>query len=264
MKVNNATSPWTIVSGEGPVIATAIHAGDALRPDVAEHMALSAEQRFYEEDPYTGEWTAVGDSRIVVHRSRFEFDLNRPRERAVYAAPIDCWDLQVSAGPVPEQVITDSLALYDRFYSELFDLLEATRKRWGRFVVLDLHSYNHRRVGAGLPPADQARNPDINVGSVAADHSAYGRLIDRFMDDLRRFEVAGRPLDVRENVNFRGGHLVRWIKARFPAACPLAIEIKKIYMDEVTGILDQTAWKEVHRALEAGAAGLRDELAGSE
>ena len=242
------------------MVALAIHAGDALRPEVAEHMALSAAQRLREEDPFTGPWTAVADSRVVVHRSRFEVDMNRPRERAVYAAPIDCWDLQVSAGPVPERVIAETLSLYDRFYSELSDLLEEVRRQWGAFVVLDLHSYNHRRAGPDQPPADPQRNPDINVGTVGADRSVFGPLIDRFIDDLRGFEVAGRPLDVRENINFRGGHLVRWVGAHFPTACPLAIEVKKIYMDELTGSLDEGAWKDVHRALEAAAAGCRQLL----
>ena len=254
------SDPWIIERGNGPVVAVAIHAGHALRPEVARHMALSPSERLREEDPFTGLWTAVGDSRVVVQRSRFEVDMNRPRERAVYAAPIDCWNLQVSKGPVPEEVVANSLRLYERFYSELFSLLEKTRREWGGFVVLDLHSYNHRRAGAGRPPADPARNPDINVGTVAVDRSIYGPLIDRFIEDLRGFEVAGQPLDARENVNFRGGHLVRWVGAQFPTSCPLAIEVKKIYMDELTGTLDQGAWKEVHRALEGATAGCRELL----
>lgn len=246
--------------GHGPVIALAIHAGHELRPQVAQHMALSAEQRFREEDPYTGDWTAVGDGRVLVHRSRFEVDMNRPRDRAVYAAPVDCWNLKVSSGPVPPEVVAESLRLYDRFYEELFDLLEAKARAWRHLLVLDLHSYNHRRSGPGMAPDDPALNPEINVGTAGAGRQELRPLIDRFLHDLRSFEVAGRPLDVRENVKFRGGHLVRWIGSRFPQACPLAVEVKKIYMDELTGDLDANAWTQIYRALDAATEGCRERL----
>lgn len=257
MSSHHFPEPWTIERGDGPVIAAAIHSGSDLRPQVAAHLAISSSERFREEDPFTGDWASVGDSSVVVHRSRFEVDLNRPRSGAVYAAPIDCWNLKVSEGPIPREVIENSLRLYDRFYLELGELLEQAAARWGRLLVLDLHSYNHRREGT---PADPAGNPDVNIGTIGAARSDWGPVIDLFTSQMRRFEVGGRALDVRENVKFRGGHLVRWIADRLPNACPLAIEVKKIYMDELTGVLDGAAFKQVHRALEAAASACRHEL----
>ena len=61
-------------------------------------------------------------------------------------------------------------------------------------------------------------------------------LVERFIDDLRAERVAGHHLDVRENVRFRGGHLSRWCRRRYPdTGCVLAIEFKKVFMDEWTG-----------------------------
>jgi len=73
--------------GTGPLIATAIHDGHALRDDIMRYMALSDAERLREEDPFTGRWTQLAPTRVVGTRSRFEVDLNRPREQAVYRTP---------------------------------------------------------------------------------------------------------------------------------------------------------------------------------
>ena len=65
------------VQGEGPLIAVAVHAGHAVRAELAGLFALSADGRLREEDPYTGEWAELAPTRIVAHHSRFEVDLNR-------------------------------------------------------------------------------------------------------------------------------------------------------------------------------------------
>ena len=53
-------------------------------------------------------------------------------------------------------------------------------------------------------------------------------------------QVAGRPLDVRENVRFKGRQLAAFVHERFPTTgCALAIEVKKTFMDEWTGVVDE-------------------------
>lgn len=79
--------PWRIYSGDGPLVATAIHPGHHVRSEIRERLALPEDKRLNEEDPFTGPFTAVAPTRIVVERSRFEVDLNRPRENAVYRRP---------------------------------------------------------------------------------------------------------------------------------------------------------------------------------
>lgn len=49
---------WSIDFGNSPIIGTAIHDGHLIRPDIASLMALSADQRLREEDPFTGEMIA--------------------------------------------------------------------------------------------------------------------------------------------------------------------------------------------------------------
>ena len=50
-----AAEPWTIRPGPGRVVATAIHDGHDLRPEVAEAVALGDAERLREEDPFTGQ-----------------------------------------------------------------------------------------------------------------------------------------------------------------------------------------------------------------
>lgn len=82
-------SAFTSSVANGPVVATAVHAGHDLRPAVATLMTLDERTRRREEDPFTDLLIEEVPTRFVVHRSRFEIDLNRPRERAVYLDPDD-------------------------------------------------------------------------------------------------------------------------------------------------------------------------------
>ncbi len=78
LTTHQAHPDWDILIGDGPVIATAIHDGHAMRPSLEPHLALGAEDRRREEDPLTGVLTSVGDVRIRLDTSRFQVDLNRP------------------------------------------------------------------------------------------------------------------------------------------------------------------------------------------
>jgi hypothetical protein len=109
----------------------AVHDGHELRPEVRELMKLSDDARLLEEDPFTSQWVDIAASHFTVHRSRFEMDLNRPRESAVYQGPEDAWGLEVWNEPPGREMIERSLAQYDAFYKELYDTLGAIQRMWG-------------------------------------------------------------------------------------------------------------------------------------
>jgi N-formylglutamate deformylase len=236
------TSAWTIQRGESPLIAAAIHNGHEVRDELTQWLALPEADRLQEEDPHTGAWTTMAPTRIVVHRSRFEVDLNRPREKAVYLHPEDAWGLRVWRDTLPDGVLERSLGIYDAFYQEIDLLLRELIHRYGRVVVFDLHSYNHRRAGPGNSPAPSAANPTISLGTSNMDLGRWGPMVERFEQALRSVVFRGEPLDVRRDVKFRGGYFARWIHQTFPAsACAPAIEVKKVFMDEWSGRLDDQA-----------------------
>ncbi len=248
--------------GASPIIAAAIHHGHDTRPEVDSLLKLSAEHRRREEDPYTGEWTRIATTQIVGLRSRFEVDLNRPRESAVYKIPDDAWGLDVWKKPPSEQLIRESLELYDWFYRDVELLLRELLADQQHLCVYDIHTYNHRRAGPTSAPACELENPDVNIGTGSIDRSAWGSVVDRFIADLRHCSYQGRHLDVRENVKFQGGHFGRWIHQKFPQqVVSIAIEFKKFFMDEWTGDVDFTGVAEIHRALQSTVPGVVEELA---
>jgi N-formylglutamate amidohydrolase len=206
---------WTVQRGGGPVVATAIHDGGELRPEVAAAMKLSDAERLREEDPYTGQAIAGVATHIIAHRSRFEFDLNRGADGAVYQTPEQSWGLEVWRDPPSPALVERSLALHAAYYRMLAQLLDDIAAEHPRFVLIDAHSYNHRRDGPEGDPTPQADAPDINIGTFSMPRDDWAFLMDPLIEAMRDFDFNGRRLDVRENVAFQGkGEQTRFVHER--------------------------------------------------
>ncbi len=253
---------WYEHEGEGLLFATALHSGHLLRPEVQREMALDEATRLREEDPYTDQWAEnITPNWIIPARSRFEVDLNRAREEAVYLSPGDAWNLKVWKHTPDGAMVERSLAEHDAFYRELESFLKRMEKRYGRFVVYDLHAYNHRRGGPDAPPDDPATHPDINLGTGTMDRERWAPVVERFLHDLRNYDFPGRRLTVGENVVFKGRYFPWWVHTHFPeTGCALAIEVKKFYMDEWTGKADPVLVKAVQDAIASTVPGVIEEL----
>jgi N-formylglutamate amidohydrolase len=222
-----------------PIVGVSLHASHVVRPQVAERLAIADADRLREEDPGTDRLAAAFGARVAAGRSRFEVDLNRPPGRALYREPGEAWGLEVWKGPLPAELEQESLQIHRDFYRALHAALDAFAKRHARFVVLDLHSYNHRRRGAEGPLTDPALAPEINVGTRTLERDYWAPVVDAFVERLSEGSLRTGALDVRENVNFFGGYFPAWVNATFPrTACALAVEIKKTYVDEWTGRID--------------------------
>lgn len=228
---------WTVTRGPGPVLATAIHDGHELRPAVAAAMNLSEADRLREEDPFTGQAVAGVPTHIIAHRSRFEFDLNRATDSAVYCTPEQSWGLRVWRSEPDKALVAASLAIHSAYYRMLGALLDGVVEENGRFVLIDVHSYNHRRDGPDGRSMPQDEAPDINIGTFSMPRADWAFLLDPLIEEMRRFDFNGRKLDVRENVAFQGkGEQTRFVHERYPGkGCAIALEFKKFFMDEWTG-----------------------------
>jgi hypothetical protein len=229
---------WTVQRGGGPVLATAIHDGHELRGEVERAMQLADLDRLREEDPFTGQAAAAVATHIVAHRSRFEFDLNRGPDEAVYETAEQCWGLDVwRALPLDPGLVERSLAIHKAYYRMLGQLLDEVSAAHPRFVVIDVHSYNHRRDGPDGPPTPQDKAPDINIGTFSMPREQWSFLMDPLIEAMRAFDFNGRRLDVRENVAFQGkGEQTRFVHQRYPGkGCAIALEFKKFFMDEWSG-----------------------------
>ena len=231
---------WTVQRGDGPVLATAIHDGHDLRAEAAALINLSDADRLREEDPFTGQATLDVPTHVIAHRSRFEFDLNRGRDEAVYLTTEQSWGLEVWKEQPDEATVNRSLALHAAYYAMLGQLLDSIAADHPRFVLIDVHSYNHRRGGPAAEATPQDEAPDINIGTFSMPREQWSWLLDPLMEAMAGFEFNGRRLDVRENVAFQGkGEQTRFVHARYPGqGCAIALEFKKFFMDEWSGIPD--------------------------
>ncbi|WP_119719067.1 N-formylglutamate amidohydrolase [Cognatilysobacter tabacisoli] len=261
---HDLTPWWTQQRSDDCVIATAIHDGHGLRAELADAVALPAAERLREEDPFTGDAVRDVPSHVIVHRSRFEVDLNRAIDEAVYRTPDQCWGLQLWKAPPADAVVERSRALHRAFYAQLAHWLDDVVAVHGRFVLLDVHSYNHRRDGADAAPTPPEKAPEINIGSASMPRAQWAHVVDPVMASMAAFEFLGRRLDVRENVAFQGrGELARFIHERYPGTgCAIAIEFKKFYMDEWTGEPDRAAVDAMRGLIRAAADVARERLHG--
>jgi N-formylglutamate deformylase len=222
-----------------PLLAFAIHNGHAMHPELLSNCGISDADRLREEDPFTENFTAPYANKVIVRTSRFTVDLNRKRGMAVYQKPEDCWGLPVRKSPLAEDLLAELLDAYDGWYGLAEYTIRRLLEKNPFLLVLDLHSYNHRRQGPKAVADPQAENPDIILGRNNLPEQFYP-WVDQLRSLLDCKVVHGYTLDCRIDVKFTGGNFSRWMHQTFPGqvAC-LAIEFKKIFMDEWTGALDK-------------------------
>ena len=232
-------------------MATAVHAGHLLRPEVAELTALSDGERLLEEDPMTDVLATVGDHLFVSRASRFEVDLNRPPDEAVYRIPDDAWGLDLWKDGLPGDVVDRSLAQRERFYEMMGAWIEELIEAHGKVLLLDVHSFNHRRENEDGERVAATELPDIDLGLSTADRDRFGSVVDALWSELSATRIDGAPVDVRENVRFPdGGHWPEWVFANYGEhVCTVTLEYKKMFMDEWTGQADITKLLELHAGL---------------
>jgi hypothetical protein len=231
---------------------------------VAALVSLSDADRLREEDPYTGQAIADVPTHIIAHRSRFEADLNRDPATTVYRTPEQCWGLELWRETPSEALVEGSLEYHRRFYAVVADTFDQIAADYPRFVLLDVHSYNHRRAGPDGPPMPAEEAPEINIGTFSMPRDEWAWLLDPLMEAMRDYEFGGRRLDVRENVAFQGkGELTRFVHERYPGVgCAIALEFKKFYMDEWSGEPDQAALAHMRGFIRHSAAAARELLDG--
>jgi N-formylglutamate amidohydrolase len=157
--------------------------------------------------------------------------------------------LNVWREPPGDNVVNASLRLHRAFYAMLGQLVDEIAESHGRFVVLDVHSYNHRRSGPDDAPTPPEEAPEVNIGTFSMPRAHWSFLVDPLIEAMRDFDFDGRHLDVRENIAFQGrGELTRFVHQRHPrAGCAIAIEFKKFYMDEWSAIPDARALAAMRR-----------------
>ena len=221
---------------KSPFWAFAIHDGHHIDERLLGYLCLDEETRLREEDPYTAILAELPFNRFISATSRFQLDLNRSKQDALYLSPSQTWGLHVWAKDLPKAMIEQLYNNYDHVFRTIDQEIKETIDRHNFFVIYDIHSYNAKREG---PQAiiDHQSNPQINIGTLH-NHDKWTDLTAQFIRALQK-EVDGKPsFDVRENIKFKGGYFSKYINEHYgDKGCVFSIEFRKDFMDEWTGQL---------------------------
>lgn len=243
----------SIEARKGPLLAAAIHHGHEVRDELSERFKLGSGERLREEDAHTGTIARAFPNYLIGLRSRFEVDLNRSEERAVYQKPGDSWGLEVWKEPLSQDLVNRSLSYYREFYKAAEEEIQQLIEAHGYAIVYDIHSYNYRREGPEAPEADPQGNPDIDLLTEGIHMPKWRPVLDKMKEVLQSYPYPDGKLDVREEVRFEGkkSHFMQWVLHRFgDKVCVPSIEFKKIFMDEWSHELYSSKLEHLTKALQ--------------
>ncbi len=214
-----------------PALCAAIHNGGNLRTELVDNCLLSQDERYYEEDPYTGTFIEQQAITLIASDSRYEYDLNRNTDESVYKT---AWGKEVWKEPLSEEAIATSKAKHAQFYRIVSAIVEALAEDFGQCIVYDNHSYNYRRH-------ERTDLPVLNLGTTSVKSDSWRPIIDSWLDALKSMKVEGVEITAAENDIFYGkGYLAGHCHGLYDNVLVLATEFKKVFMNELTGEADPT------------------------
>ena len=215
-----------------------MHSGHRVRKEILEILAVSEEDRYREEDPFMDRFISDFPIRICGKDSRFEYDLNRNPYRTLYDYDKPKWGLNVWRREVTDEERAFSIKKHREFH-ELLEMVCSYLLQQHRYALLfDLHAYCYQRETRQAWHEDEG--PEINIGTGAVNREIFEPAITCFKSNLRRTKISDRPLRISENKIFFGGYLSRHLSRIFhERLLVLALEYKKIFIDEWTGTLYQ-------------------------
>ncbi|QTE23160.1 N-formylglutamate amidohydrolase [Polaribacter cellanae] len=218
----------------------AVHDGHQFRKELWDNCLHTAYERWFEEDPETKEMVKSHPIVIAGMDSRFEYDLNRAPDNAIYT---DAWGKQLWKNPLTENQIEKSLQKHTNFYKVVHALIEKLEEKFGICVVYDMHSYNWKRWDREVPA--------WNLGTSNVDNNRFGKVIESWRETLEKTPFPnGINATSKINDTFQGnGYFLKYITQNFKNTLVLATEIAKIYCDELAQIMYPEVVKSVEQYL---------------
>jgi hypothetical protein len=215
----------------------AVHDGHQFRKELWENCLHTAYERWYEEDPCTKQMIQTMPMVIAGCDSRFEYDLNRAPETAIYE---DAWGKKLWRTPLDIKDKKKSLAKHSAFYKVVHALVEKMEAIYGAAIVYDMHSYNWKRWDRPVPV--------VNLGTANIDNGRFSAFAKAWSSDLGTIELPNNITTTTGiNDTFQGnGYFLKYITQHFNDTLVLATEFSKIYCDEYAYIL----YPEVVNAIE--------------
>lgn len=211
-----------------PYVCAAVHDGHQFRKELWNNCLHTEYDRWFEEDPCTKEFVKTHPIVIAGCDSRFEYDLNRPPENAIYE---DAWGKKLWKDPLTPDQKKTSLSKHNAFYSVVQALIEVLEAEFENIIVYDMHSYNWRRWDREVPV--------INLGTSNIDIAKFGSFAENWRASLAQLKL---PHEIKAtskiNDTFQGnGYFLKYITSNFNNTLVLATEFKKVYCDELNGLI---------------------------
>lgn len=218
-------------------VCATVHNGHQFRKSLWENCLHTEYDRWFEEDPETK--TMVQSHPIVIAGcdSRFEYDLNREPNSAIY---VDAWGKQLWKNPLSKKEKTLSLSKHANFYKVVNALISKLEEIHNEVIVYDIHSYNWKRWSREVPT--------FNIGAGKIDINRFGNFVESWRKSLAKIKL---PNNMKNssliNDVFQGnGYFLNYITSNFKNTLVLATEVSKIYCNE----LEQIMYPEVVNAIE--------------
>lgn len=220
-----------------PYVCGAVHDGDQFRKELWENCLHSQYERWYEEDPETKNMVNSHPILIAGRDSRFEYDLNRTPEEAVFDT---AWGKQLWKEPLSEDQKQLSLKKHTTFFNVTHALIDKIENKFGCAIVYDMHSYNWQRWDREVPT--------WNLGTTNIDNDRFGDEIESWRQSLSEIQLPNGIKSTADinNTFFGNGYFLKYITKNFKNTLVLATEIAKVYCDE----LNQVIYPEVVAAVE--------------
>jgi len=218
-------------------VCGAVHDGHQFRKALWDKCLHTEYERWYEEDPETKRMIASHPIVIAGCDSRFEYDLNRTPEDAVFET---AWGKQLWNEPLTEAEKNISQQKHANFYKVVHALISKLEALHGTCIVYDMHSYNWQRWDREVPT--------WNLGTTNIDNARFGDSIEAWRKDLESIKLPHNiPQTAAINNTFFGnGYFLKYITNTFNNTLVLATEIAKIYCEEY----EQIIYPEVVAAVE--------------
>jgi N-formylglutamate amidohydrolase len=206
-----------------PYACGAVHDGHQFRKELWDNCIHTEYERWYEEDPETKNMVISHPILIAGCDSRFEYDLNRIPEEAVFET---AWGKQLWKQPLQESEKAISRAKHTNFYKVVHALISKLEEKFGVCVVYDMHSYNWQRWDREVPT--------WNLGTSNIDTTRFGEEVERWRAMLESIKL---PNNIKQtakvnNTFYGNGYFLKFITNTFKNTLVLATEVAKVYCDE--------------------------------
>jgi len=223
-----------------PYVCAAIHDGHQFRKELWSNCLHTEYDRWFEEDPATKQMIQSNPIVLAGCDSRFEYDLNRDPENAVFHT---AWGKQLWKEPLSKELKITSLKKHESFYKIVEALITKIENKFGVCLVFDMHSYNWKRWDREVPT--------FNLGTSNVDNNRFGGFIENWRTSLSQMKL---PHEIKStskiNDTFQGnGYFLKFITSKFQNSLVLATEVKKIYCDELEQVIYLEIVAEIEKSL---------------